>query len=52
MYTLYSTLLCARWIHQDAGGRVIVVADNGPGTLQNVGAPDPLVRDRSSALGG
>lgn len=34
---------------QDAGGRVIIFQDNGLGVLQNVGAPDPLVR--SSACG-
>lgn len=31
-------------IHQDAGGRMVVVADDGLGALQNVGAPDPLVK--------
>eukprot|EP00904_Undaria_pinnatifida_P006761 jgi/Undpi1/3214/HiC_scaffold_15.g06588.m1 len=30
---------------QDAGGRVIIIQDNGLGVLQNVGAPDPLAKE-------
>ncbi|CAN0145401.1 unnamed protein product, partial [Laminaria digitata] len=30
---------------QDAGGRAIVIQDNGLGVLQNIGAPDPLAKE-------